>query len=89
MRLRDEEGFVDEGRLDGFEDRVSPETGTVRVRAILRVEATRFCPGCLQSSAPFGPPRPVLEVPGEAISTARAEYPCWWSTTATLWKAKQ
>ena len=43
--LADEEGFPHQGRLEFVDNRVDPQTGTVRMRAILQNRHGRFAPG--------------------------------------------
>jgi RND family efflux transporter MFP subunit len=68
MAVADEEGFPHEGMLESFEDRVSPQTGTVRVRGSFPNPGRLLLPGMfVRVHMTFGPPRAVLEVPEEAI----------------------
>ena len=43
--LADESGFPHEGRLEFVDNRVDPQSGTVRMRAVLDNKAGRFTPG--------------------------------------------
>jgi gold/copper resistance efflux system membrane fusion protein len=55
-------------RLECFEDRVNPETGTVRVRGRFPNPGRILLPGMFaRVRMAFGPPRAVLEVPEAAI----------------------
>jgi RND family efflux transporter MFP subunit len=68
MQLADEKGFRHEGTLESFEDRVSPQTGTVRVRGSFANPGQLLVPGMFaRVRMTFGKPRAVLEVPAEAI----------------------
>jgi RND family efflux transporter MFP subunit len=68
MAVADEEGFPHEGTLESFEDRVSPQTGTMRVRGSFPNPGRLLLPGMfVRVHMTFGPPRAVLEVPEEAI----------------------
>jgi multidrug efflux system membrane fusion protein len=74
MQLGDETGFPHEGTLEGFEDRVSPQSGTVRVRGSFANPDKVLLPGMFaRVRLTFGPPRAVLEVPEEAILTDRGK----------------
>jgi RND family efflux transporter MFP subunit len=68
MGLAGEKGSPHEGTLDSFEDRFSPQTGTVRVRGIFPNPGQLLLPGMrARVRMTLGPPRAVLEVPEEAI----------------------
>jgi RND family efflux transporter MFP subunit len=68
MQLTDEKGFPHEGTLESFEDRVSPQTGTMRVRGSFPNPGQLLLPGMFaRVRITFGKPRTVLEVPEEAI----------------------
>jgi RND family efflux transporter MFP subunit len=68
MAVADEEGFPHEGTLESFEDRVSPQTGTIRVRGSSPNPGRLLLPGMfVRVHMTFGPPRAVLVVPEEAI----------------------
>jgi RND family efflux transporter MFP subunit len=70
MGLTGEDGFPHEGSVVSFEDRVSPEFGTVHVHGIFRNADQLLLPGMFaRVRMTLGPPRAVLEVPAEAILT--------------------
>jgi RND family efflux transporter MFP subunit len=70
LGLAGESGFPHEGTLEGFEDRVSPQSGTVRVRGSLPNPGRLLLPGMFtRVRMTFGPPRAVLEIPDGAILT--------------------
>jgi len=66
--LAGDDGFPHEGTLDSFEDRVSPQSGTVRVRGSFPNPDQLLLPGMFaRVRMSVGPARVVLEVPPEAI----------------------
>jgi RND family efflux transporter MFP subunit len=68
MQLADENGFPHEGTVDSVEDRVDPQSGTVRVRGRFPNPGRLLLPGMFaRVRMTFGPPRAVLAVPEEAI----------------------
>jgi multidrug efflux system membrane fusion protein len=70
MGLAGESGFPHEGTLEAFEDHVSPQSGTVRVRGSFPNQGRLLLPGMfVRVRMTFGKPRAVLEVPEAAILT--------------------
>lgn len=73
--LADEEGFPHTGQLDFVDNRVDPQSGTVRMRAILRNKDGRFAPGLFaririgDSTAP----RKAVLVTDRAIGTDQSK----------------
>jgi RND family efflux transporter MFP subunit len=68
MGLAGEDGFPYEGTLDGFDDRVSPESGTVRARGSFPNPGQLLLPGMFaRVRMTLGPPRAVLLVPEAAV----------------------
>jgi RND family efflux transporter MFP subunit len=60
--------FPHEGALDGFDNRVNPQTGTVAVRGSFPNPDRLLLPGMTaRVRMAFGPPRAVLEIPEQAI----------------------
>ena len=71
--LADEEGFPHTGRLEFVDNRVDPQSGTVRMRAILDNKNGRFTPG-LFARAKLGDtatPRKAVLVADRAIGVGR------------------
>lgn len=69
--LADEEGFPHKARLEFVDNRVDPQSGTVRMRALLANPQGRFTPG-LFARVRLGDgaaPRPAVVVPDRAIGT--------------------
>jgi RND family efflux transporter MFP subunit len=61
-------GFPHTAVVDFIDNRVDPETGTMRVRAVLRNESRVFSPGFfVRVKLPFGQPQPALLVTERAI----------------------
>ena len=69
MQLASEKnGFSHEGTLESFDDRVNPQTGTVRVRGSFPNPGRLLLPGMfVRVRMTFGPSRAVLEIPDAAI----------------------
>jgi RND family efflux transporter MFP subunit len=68
MGLAGENGFPREGTLEGFEDRFSPQSGTLRVRGSFPNPDRSLLPGMYtRVRMTLGPPRAVLEIPAGAI----------------------
>jgi multidrug efflux system membrane fusion protein len=75
MQLAGENGFPHEGTLESFEDRVSPQSGTVRVRGSFENPGRLLLPGIFaRVRMTFCPPRAVLEVPEEAILSDQGQH---------------
>jgi len=74
MRLSDEDGFPHVGILDGFDNRVDPDTGTIRVRGIFPNPDRLLLPGMFaRVRMPFGKPYAALLIPDEAIQSDQGE----------------
>jgi RND family efflux transporter MFP subunit len=70
----DQEGLPLEATLEGFDSHLDPKLGTVGVRASLANPNQLLLPGMfVRVHMTLGPPRPVLEVPEEAILTIGPE----------------
>jgi RND family efflux transporter MFP subunit len=70
MGLAGEDGLPHEGTLTGFDNHVSPQTGTVSVRGSFPNRDHLLLPGMYaRVRMTLGPPRAVLEIPEEAILT--------------------
>jgi RND family efflux transporter MFP subunit len=68
VALADEKDFPHEGTLSSFATSVNPETGTIHGHGRLPNPKKLFLPGMFaRVRVPFGKPRPVLEVPDEAV----------------------
>ena len=73
--LADEEGFPHQGRLEFVDNRVDPQTGTVRMRAILPNRHGRFAPGLFARVrvADGSAPRKAVLVSDRAIGTDQSK----------------
>jgi multidrug efflux system membrane fusion protein len=73
--LADEAGFPHEGRLEFIDNRVDPQTGTVRMRAVLDNKAGRFTPGLFArvKLGNAGQPRRAVLVADRAIGTDQSK----------------
>ena len=73
--LADEEGFPHQGRLEFVDNRVDPQTGTVRMRAILQNRHGRFAPGLFARVrvADGSAPRKAVLVSERAIGTDQSK----------------
>jgi multidrug efflux system membrane fusion protein len=73
--LADEEGFPHQGRLEFVDNRVDPQTGTVRMRAILQNRHGRFAPGLFARVrvADGSAPRKAVLVSDRAIGTDQSK----------------
>jgi RND family efflux transporter MFP subunit len=68
MAVADEEGYPHEGTLESFDDRVSPQSGTVRVRGSFPNPGRLLLPGMFaRVHMTVGPPGVGLAVPEKAI----------------------
>jgi membrane fusion protein, multidrug efflux system len=68
MALVDEESFARTGTLEGFDVRIDPKTGTIRVSGTFPNHDRLLLPGLwARVRMPFGKPRPVLEIPAQAL----------------------
>jgi membrane fusion protein, multidrug efflux system len=69
--LADEEGFPHKGIINFSENRVDPNTGTLRIRAVIDNPAPRvFSPGLyMRVRLPVGPPHKSLLVAEQALGT--------------------
>jgi RND family efflux transporter MFP subunit len=68
LAVAGQEGFPQEGTLEGFEDHVNPESGTVRVRGSFPNPGQLLLPGMFaRVRMTFGPPRAALVVPEAAV----------------------
>lgn len=73
--LADESGFPHQGRLEFIDNRVDPDSGTVRMRAVLGNKAGRFTPG-LFARVQLGDaaePRAAVLVVDRAIGTDQSK----------------
>lgn len=73
--LADEDGFPHKGRLDFIDNRVDPQSGTVRMRAVVDNKSGRFTPG-LFARVQLGDsakPRNVVVVADRAIGTDQSK----------------
>jgi RND family efflux transporter MFP subunit len=76
--LADEQGFPHEATFERFDDRVDPATGTVAAHGSLPNPGRRLLPGMfVRVRVSFGEPRPVLEVPEEALGRAQGKPYVW------------
>jgi len=67
MALVDEKSFARTGTLEGFDVRIDPKTGTIRVSGRFPNHDRLLLPGLwARVRMPFGKPRPVLEIPAQA-----------------------
>jgi RND family efflux transporter MFP subunit len=67
MELLDEKSFARTGTLEGFDVRIDPKTGTIRVSGTFPNHDRLLLPGMsARVRIPFGKPRPVLEVAAQA-----------------------
>jgi RND family efflux transporter MFP subunit len=72
--LADEEGFSLAGSIDFTDNRVDPNTGTLRVRAVIANPRKVLAPGLfIRLRLPIGNPRPATLVPEEAISSDQGQ----------------
>lgn len=70
LGLAAEEGFPHKGRVDFFDNRVDPSTGTIRVRAVFANPGRALVPGMFAKvRVPAGPPVEALLVPAVAIGS--------------------
>jgi len=74
--LRGEDGFPHQGVLDFTDSSLSPSTGTLQLRAVLKNEDKALFPGLFADvRIPLGKPKPMLVVSDEAIgSDQQGEY---------------
>jgi multidrug efflux system membrane fusion protein len=67
MELMDEKGFARAGTLESFDVRIDPKTGTIRVSGTFPNQDRLLLPGMsARVRVPFGKPRRVVEIPGNA-----------------------
>jgi multidrug efflux system membrane fusion protein len=73
--LSDESGFPHEGRLEFVDNRVDPQSGTVRMRALLDNTSGRFTPGLFArvKLANASQPRAAVLVADRAIGTDQSK----------------
>jgi multidrug efflux system membrane fusion protein len=73
--LADEEGFPHAGRLEFVDNRVDPQSGTVRMRAVLRNKDGRFAPGLFARIrvGDSAAPRKAVLVADRAIGTDQSK----------------
>jgi multidrug efflux system membrane fusion protein len=73
--LSDEQGFPHTGRLDFVDNRLDPQSGTVRMRAILDNNDGRFTPGLFAriKLGDAGAPRTAVLVADRAIGTDQSK----------------
>lgn len=70
LGLAEESGFPHRGRIDFFDNTVSPGTGTLRLRGVLTNPDRSLVPGMFaRVRIPAGPPAPALLVPAVAIAS--------------------
>lgn len=76
--LSDENSFPRAGVLDHFETEFKARTGTIGVHGVLPNADGLLLPGMfVRVRMPFGPPRPVLEVPDEAVGLEQGQPYLW------------
>jgi RND family efflux transporter MFP subunit len=74
VALANEEGFPHQAILDFADNQVDPDTGTIRVRAVLDNAERRFAPGLfVRVRLPAGKPRQALLVADRAIGSDQSE----------------
>ncbi|HET6881992.1 MAG TPA: efflux RND transporter periplasmic adaptor subunit [Pirellulales bacterium] len=72
--LADEEGYPHEGKLDFRDNRLDPNTGTLRVRGVFSNEDRLFTPGLfVRVRLPIGEPSQALLVPEQAVGTDQGQ----------------
>jgi RNA polymerase sigma factor (sigma-70 family) len=68
--LAGENGFPHKGTLNGFDDRIDPETGTAQAQGSLPNPDRLLLPGMfVRVRVPFGPPQKGLGIPDDAVLT--------------------
>jgi RNA polymerase sigma factor (sigma-70 family) len=78
MGLSDENSFPRAGTLDHFENEFNPVKGTIGVYGVLPNADGLLLPGMfVRVRMTFGPPRPVLEVPEEAVGREQGQSYLW------------
>ncbi|HZZ27978.1 MAG TPA: M56 family metallopeptidase [Pirellulales bacterium] len=76
--LPDENNFPRAGVLDQFGDKFDPTTGTISVYGVLPNADDLLLPGMfVRVRMTLGPPRPVLEVPEEAVGGEKGNFYLW------------
>ncbi|HMP01109.1 MAG TPA: efflux RND transporter periplasmic adaptor subunit [Gemmatales bacterium] len=76
--LSDEEGFSRTGDIDFVDNRIDPNTGTLRVRAALSNSDFVLSPGLfVRVRLPIGPAREALVVPEEALGSDQGQRFLW------------
>jgi RND family efflux transporter MFP subunit len=70
MGLADESGFPHEGRIDFVDNRLNPQTGSIRMRGVFDNARGQFTPGLFaRLQLAGGVPYPAVLTPERAIST--------------------
>jgi RNA polymerase sigma factor (sigma-70 family) len=76
--LSDENSFPRAGTLDHFDNEFKPATGAIGVHGVLPNADGLLLPGMfVRVRMTFGPPRPVLEVPEEAVGREQGQPYVW------------
>lgn len=74
MALSNEKGYPHQGRLDFFDNRVDPNTGTIRMRAIFENKSGYLTPGLFaRVRVPGSLPYEGLLLPDSAINTDQSQ----------------
>ena len=74
MGLTDESGFPHRGVVDFIDNRLNPQTGSIRMRAVFDNAARRYTPGLIvRIKLEGGVPVPTTLVPDRAIGTDQAK----------------
>jgi multidrug efflux system membrane fusion protein len=74
MRLADEKTFPHEGFTDFADNRVNPQTGTLRARAVFPNEDGRLVPGLFaRMRVPGAPPYQGISVPSRAVASEQSK----------------
>jgi RND family efflux transporter MFP subunit len=75
MELLDEKSFARTGTLEGFDVRIDPKTGTIRVSGTFPNHDRLLLPGMsARVRVPFGKPRLALEIPAEALDNEQGKF---------------
>ena len=74
LSLVNEEGFPHKGRVDFFDNQVSPKTGTIRMRGAFTNANRALMSGMFAKvRVPAGPPTQVMQIPAVAVSSDQGQ----------------